>query len=137
MNEMEQKQKESLVDKEVQKKVKKLGHSTYATIQHGKYVVNGYRGNQPRFDTLEELRIWADNEWEKWKQRIEEICSKGYKYLKIEDKNGQASYYTHLNFIFSKFIIRCKVFHGDINDIPQNIILNRNDVPEMKINIAR
>lgn len=137
MNEMEQKRKESLVDKEVQKKVKKLGHSTYATVQSEKYVVNGYKGSQPRFDTLEELDKWADDELIKLEDRREEIRSKGYKYLKIEGKDGTVAYYQNLNFIFTKFKIRCKSFKGDISEIPENELLNKDDVPEMKIEIAR
>lgn len=138
MKDAEQRDRENLVDKNVQKKVKKLGHSIYATKEKDKYIVIGYSGlPQPRFNTLDELDKWADGEMIKLEVRREEIRSKGYKYLKIEDKNGQASYYQNLNFIFTKFEIRCKNFKGNISEIPENKILNRNDVPEMKINIAR
>ena len=138
MNELKRKERENLVDKEIQAKIKKLGHSTYATIDQNKYVVIGYKGlPQPRFSTLEELEKWADNELIKLEVRREEIRSKGYKYLKIEGKNGQVSYYQNLNFIFTKFEIRCKNFKGNISEIQEDKILNRSDVPEMKINIAR
>lgn len=138
MKVIEQRDKENLVDKNVQKKVKKLGHSIYATMEKDKYIVIGYSGlPQPRFSTLEELDKWADDELIKLEVRREEIRSKGYKYLKIEDKNGKANYYQNLNFIFTKFEIRCKNFKGNIGEIPDDKILNRNDIPEMKINVAR
>ena len=57
--------------------------------------------------------------------------------MKIVGKNGQVTYYHQLNFIFSKFKIHCKCFKGDISEIPENELLNRDDVPEMKIEIAR
>lgn len=137
MNVKAQKERESLVDNEIQNKVKKLGHSTYATINGNKYVVAGYRGlPQPRFDSLEELEKWADDELIKLEAYREEIRSKGYKYLKIVGKDGQVTYY-HLNFIFSKFKIRCKHFKGDISSIPENELLDKDDIPEMKIEIAR
>ena len=138
MNVKKQKDRENLVDKGVQDKIKKLGHSTFATIEQNKYMVIGYKGvSQPRFDTLEELDKWADDELIKLEAYREEIRSKGYKYLKIVGKNGQVTYYHQLNFIFSKFKIRCKSFKGDISEIPENELLNRDDVPEMKIEIAR
>ena len=138
MNVKKQKERENLVDKGVQDKIKKLGHSTFATIEQNKYMVIGYKGvSQPRFDTLEELDKWADDELIKLEAYREEIRSKGYKYLKIVGKNGQVTYYHQLNFIFSKFKIRCKSFKGDISEIPENELLNRDDVPEMKIEIAR
>lgn len=138
INVKKQKERESLVDKDIQAKVKKLGHSTFATIGQNKYMVVGYKGfPQLRFDTLEELNNWTDDELIKLETRREEIRSKGYKYLKIEGKNGQVTYYHHLNFIFTKFKIRCKSYKGDINDIPKNELLNRDDIPEMKIEIAR
>lgn len=138
MNVLKQKERESLVDKKVQDKIKKLGHSTFATIEQNKYMVIGYKGlPQPRFDTLEELDKWADDELIKLEARREEIRSKGYKYLKIEGKDGKIAYYQNLNFIFTKFKIRCKSFKGDISEIPENELLNRDDVPEMKIEIAR
>ena len=138
MNVKKQKDRENLVDKGVQDKIKKLGHSTFATIEQNKYMVIGYKGlPQPRFDTLEELDKWADDELIKLEAYREEIRSKGYKYLKIVGKNGQVTYYHQLNFIFSKFKIRCKSFKGDISEIPENELLNRDDVPEMKIEIAR
>ena len=63
MNVKKQKDRENLVDKGVQDKIKKLGHSTFATIEQNKYMVVGYKGvPQPRFDTLEELDKWADDE---------------------------------------------------------------------------
>lgn len=138
MNELKQKERESLVDKRVQDKIKKIGHSTFATIEQNKYVVIGYKGlPQLRFDTLEELDKWADDELIKLEARREEIRSKGYKYLKIERKDGKIAYYQNLNFIFTKFKIRCKSFKGDISEIPENELLSRDDVPEMKIEIAR
>ena len=138
INVKKQKDRENLVDKGVQDKIKKLGHSTFATIEQNKYMVIGYKGvSQPRFDTLEELDKWADDQLIKLEAYREEIRSKGYKYLKIVGKNGQVTYYHQLNFIFSKFKIRCKSFKGDISEIPENELLNRDDVPEMKIEIAR
>lgn len=138
INVKKQKDRESLIDKDIQTKVKKLGHSTYATINQNIYVVIGYKGvPQPRFNTLEELDKWADDELVKLEARREEIRSKRYKYLKIEGKDGQVTYYHHLNFIFTKFKIRCKSFKGDISEIPENELLNRDDVPELKIEIAR
>ena len=138
INVKKQKDRENLVDKGVQDKIKKLGHSTFATIEQNKYMVIGYKGvSQPRFDTLEELDKWADDELIKLEAYREEIRSKGYKYLKIVGKNGQVTYYHQLNFIFSKLKIRCKSFKGDISEIPENELLNRDDVPEMKIEIAR
>ena len=138
MNVKKQKDRENLVDKGIQDKIKKLGHSTFATIEQNKYMVIGYKGlPQLRFDTLEELDKWADDELIKLEARRDEIRSKGYKYLKIVGKNGQVTYYHQLNFIFSKFKIRCKSFKGDISEIPENELLNRDDVPEMKIEIAR
>lgn len=138
MNVKKQKDRENLVDKGVQDKIKKLGHSTFATIEQNKYMVVGYKGvPQPRFDTLEELDKWADDELIKLEARRDEIRSKGYNYLKIEGKDGKITYYQNLNFIFTKFKIRCKSFKGDISEIPENELLNRNDVPEMKIEIAR
>ena len=138
INVKKQNDRENLVDKGVQDKIKKLGHSTFATIEQNKYMVIGYKGvSQPRFDTLEELDKWADDELIKLEAYREEIRSKGYKYLKIVGKNGQVTYYHQLNFIFSKFKIRCKSFKGDISEIPENELLNRDDVPEMKIEIAR
>lgn len=138
MNVKKQKDRENLVDKEVQDKIKKLGHSTFATIEQNKYMVIEYKGlPQLRFDTLEELDKWADDELIKLEAYREEIRSKGYKYLKIVGKNGQVTYYHQLNFIFTKFKIRCKSFKGDISEIPENELLNRDDVPEMKIEIAR
>ena len=38
INEQKQKEEEKLIDKQVQNKVKKLGHSTYATIEKNKYI---------------------------------------------------------------------------------------------------
>ena len=138
INVKKQKERESLIDKEIKTKVKKLGHSTFATIKQNKYMVVGYKGvPQPRFDTLEELDKWADDELIKLEARRDEIRSKGYKYLKIEGKDGKITYYQNLNFIFTKFKIRCKSFKGDISEIPENELLNRDDVPEMKIEIAR
>ena len=138
MNVKKQKDRENLVDKGVQDKIKKLGHSTFATIEQNKYMVIGYKGvSQPRFATLEELDKWTDDELIKLEAYREEIRSKGYKYLKIVGKDGQVTYYHQLNFIFSKFKIRCKSFKGDISEIPENELLNRDDVPEMKIEIAR
>ena len=138
INVKKQKERESLIDKEIQTKVKKLGHSTFATIEQNKYMVVGYKGvPQPRFATLEELDKWADDELIKLEAYRKEIRSKGYKYLKIVGKDGQVTYYHQLNFIFSKFKIRCKSFKGDINNIPENELLNRDDIPEMKIEIAR
>ena len=58
INVKKQKERESLIDKEIQTKVKKLGHSTYATIEQNKYVVAGYKGvPQPRFDMSLELFV--------------------------------------------------------------------------------
>ena len=42
MNVKKQKDRENLVDKGVQDKIKKLGHSTFATIEQNKYMVVGY-----------------------------------------------------------------------------------------------
>ena len=138
INVKKQKDRESLVDKDIQAKVKKLGHSTFATIEQNKYMVIGYKGvPQPRFNSLEDLEKWTDDELVKLEARREEIRSKGYKYLKIKGKDGKITYYHHLNFIFTKFKIRCKSFKGDISEIPENELLNRDDVPELKIEIAR
>lgn len=136
MKEAEQRERENLVDKNVQKKVKKLGHSIYATKEKDKYIVIGYSGlSQPRFDKLEELEKWADDELIKLEARREEIRSKGYKYLKIDDENGQVSYCKKLIFKFTKFEICCKKFKENISKISEDKMLNRNDVPE--INITR
>lgn len=61
MNEQKQKEQESLVDKSIQKKVKQLGHSVYATMENDKYVVRGYE-QTVSFNTLEELDSWVDVE---------------------------------------------------------------------------
>lgn len=138
MNEMEQKRKKSLVDKEVQKKVKKLGHSIYSTMDHEKYVVIGYAGlPQPRFDTLEELEIWADKELEKLKERKEEILAKKYKYLCVLCKDGHKEYYTIISFSFNKFEIQCKHFKGNREDIADDKILNKEDVKYMRLKIHK
>lgn len=138
MKAKKQKERESLVDTEIQKKVKRLGHSTYATKEYGKYVVNGWRLGQERFDTLAELEKWADIEYEKLQCRREKIRSKGYKYLKTTNKkSGESTYYRCIGFAFPKFIIRCKEFRGDYNNIPENLVLKREEVPEMKIDIQK
>lgn len=80
MNEEKQKEEESLIVNNVQDKVKKLGHSVYATMVKNKYVVKGYE--QPiTFSTLEELDNWVNIELAKFEAIKEEILNKRYKYL--------------------------------------------------------
>lgn len=87
---------------------------------------------------MAELEKWADIEYEKLQCRREEIRSKGYKYLKTTNKkNGESTYYRCIGFAFPKFIIRCKEFRGDYNNIPENLVLKREEVPEMKIDIQK
>lgn len=52
MNEKRQKETESLVDKNIQNKVKQLGHSAYATMEKNKYIVRGYKITKS-FNTLD------------------------------------------------------------------------------------
>lgn len=133
----ERKNAESLVDKKVQCKVKQLGHSTYATIKKDKYIVIGYVGHSASFSTLEELDRWADSELIKLKERRDNIRDKGYKYLKITARDGKTEYYSKLIFAFTKFEIMCKPFKGDVSKLDDNLVLDRADVPEMKIKIVK
>lgn len=134
---MNRKNAESLVDKKVQCKVKQLGHSTYATIKKDKYIVIGYVGHSASFSTLEELDKWADSELIKLKERRDSIRDKGYKYLKITAKGGKTEYYSKLIFAFTKFEIMCRLFKGDTSKLDADLVLDRDDVPEMKIKIVR
>ena len=52
-------------------------------------------------------------------------------------KSGESTYYRCIGFAFPKFIIRCKEFRGDYNNIPENLVLKREEVPEMKIDIQK
>lgn len=137
LREMEQRKAERLVEKHVARKVNRLGHSTYATIKNEKYIVIGFVGNAPSFDTLEELDKWADEELIKLKERQDAIKARKYRVLKIETKDGNVAYYSKLMFSFGRFEITCRPFKGDISQVDANFILNRDDVPEMKINAKK
>ena len=136
MKKMEQREREKLVDKNVQNKIKKLGHSTYAAIEHKKFIVVGYNGS-PRFNTLEELEIWADAELEKLSKRIELINAKDYKFLRVVGKNEKVQYYKIINITFKKFEIHCKQFNGDNIEIKEENVLDRTEVSDMKMVVIK
>ena len=52
-------------------------------------------------------------------------------------KDGNVAYYSKLMFSFERFEITCRPFKGDISQVDANFILNRDDVPEMKINAKK
>lgn len=136
MNEKKQKEEEVLVDKCVQDKIKKLGHSVYATMEKNKYIVKGY-GQIISFATLEELDNWADIENEKLEAFKERILNKGYKHLCVNCKDGHKEYYTIINISFKKFEIFCKHFKGNREDIIEEKLLNREDVSGLKMRVHR
>lgn len=136
INESKQREREKLVDKKVQGKVKKLGRSVYATMEKEKYVVRGYKGNKT-FTTLEELNNYVDNELKEFKAYQNDIKSRGYKYLCVSCKDGHSEYYTILSISFAKFQISCKHFKGNIEDIMKDKILYRDDVKGLALKIHR
>lgn len=136
MNEQKQKEKESLVDKNVQKKVKQLGHSVYATMENDKYVVRGYK-QTVSFNTLEELDSWVDVELIKVETTKNRILANGYKHLYVTCKDGHKEYYTIINISFVKYEISCKHFKGNIEDIIYEKLLDREDVKEFRLKIHR
>ena len=136
MNEEKQKKEESLIDNNVQDKVKKLGHSVYATMVKNKYVVKGYE--QPiTFSTLEELDNWVNIELEKFETIKEEILNKGYKHLCVTCKDGHKEYYSIINISFKKFEIFCKHFKGKVEDITKEKLLMREDVSGLTMRIHK
>ena len=136
MNEIKQKEEERLVDKSIQDKVKKLGHSVYATMVKNKYVVKGYE--QPiSFGTIEELDNWVNIELAKFETIKEEILNKEYKHLCVTCKDGHKEYYTIINISFKKFEIFCKHFKGNREDIIEEKLLKREDVSGLKMRIHR
>lgn len=136
MNVKKQKERESLVDKEIQSKVKKLGRSVYSTVENGKYVIRGLERNQ-YFPTLEELDEYVEIELKKFEAYKTEIRSRGYKYLCVPCKDGHNEYYTIISISFNKFEINCKHFKGNIKDISEDKILNKNAVKGMVLKIHR
>lgn len=136
MNELKQKERESLVDKEVQNKIKKLGRSVYATIENKKYIVRGYKETKT-FTTLEELNDYAENELKEFEAYQKEIQSKEYKYLCVPCKDGHNEYYTIISISFSKFQIDCKHFKGNKEDIMEDKVLYRDDVKCLALKIHR
>lgn len=136
MNRWKHQEREKIIDNYLEKKIKQLGHSTYVTIHENQYAIAGCKRKQHLlFDTLGELERWVDDELLKLEDYRKELSS--YKYLVIEGKDGKVEYFHHLNFIFSQYKIRCKVFRGALDEIEKEKVLNRKDVPEMKIIIAK
>lgn len=136
MNELKQKEEEAFVDKSIQDKVKKLGHSVYATIEKNKYIVKGFE--QPiTFSNLEELDNWVNIELAKFETIKEENLNKGYKHLCVTCKDGHKEYYTIINISYKKFEIFCKHFKGNRKDIIEEKILKREDVSGLKMRIHR
>lgn len=136
MNELKQKEEESLVDKEIQSKIKQLGKSVYATMVKNKYIVKGYEQTLS-FRTVEELDMWIDTELAKFEITKEEILNKGYKHLCVTCKDGHKEYYTIINISFKKFEIFCKHFKGNIKDIEDEKLLKREDVRGLKLKIHK
>lgn len=126
------KAEESLVNAELQQKVKILGHSTYATMKHEKYVICGYIGSHS-FDTETQVERWAEQELEKLEIRKQRITAYNYKLLKYVSKDGMAHYYSITGISFEKFEIYCEMTHQDIDTIDPNEILNRNEVKDFKM----
>ncbi len=61
MNEEKRKKAESLVDKNIQNRIKKLGHSAYATMEKNKYIVRGYE-QTVALNNFYELYNWVNME---------------------------------------------------------------------------
>ena len=128
---MIQKEKESLVAKTIQKKVKELRKKAFATIENDVYVIKGYTKDLS-FTTLKELVSWLDSELEQWKQFKNDVLSKQYRILRV-DNNGGYDYFYKLGFDFANREIRCRKFEGDISEFENEQILDNKQVLDMKI----
>lgn len=135
INQQTQRIEEKLVDKAVQAKVKKLGHSTYATKYGDKYIVKNKPGFSGTFNTLEALDEWADSELKDLEILKNNILSQNYKLLRVENKNNEVLYFKIMSISFNKFEIRCKPSRQDIDidELMKVNVLNRKDVPYMKV----
>ncbi len=136
-NRMVQKEKESLVTKSIQKKVKQLRSKAFATIENDTYVIKGYVKNL-KFNTLDEMVAWIDTELELYTKFKKEILSKGYRLLKIKFENGTCSYFYKLCLNFSNRTISCRGFKGDIEEFATEQILDWNyiyDTYGMKMSV--
>lgn len=65
------------------------------------------------------------------------ILANGYKHLYVTCKDGHKEYYTIINISFRKFEIFCKHFKGNIEDIIDEKLLDREDVKEFRLKIHR
>lgn len=129
---MIRKEKESLVAKPIQKRVRELRKKAFATIENNVYVIKGYV-KELRFDTLDELVSWLDSELEQWKKFKSEILLKQYKILKVDDDNGGYSYFYKLGFDFAHRELGCRKFEGDISEFAEEQILDGKEIPDIKV----
>lgn len=136
MNELKQKEEESLVDKKIQSRIKQLGKSIYVTMVKNKYIVKGYE-QVVSFHTEEELNTWIDIELAKFEITKAEILNKEYKYLCVTCKDGYKEYYTIINISFKKFEIFCKHFRGNIKDLENEKLLMHEDVKGLKLKVHK
>lgn len=127
---------EKLVDSSVQHKVNRLGKDVYATKTKTRYIVMGYPCGIS-FKNLEELEGWADSELEKLNPIKEDIKAGKYKHLCVTCKDGHKEYYTIINISLKNFQIQCKHFRGTNNDIVEEKLLDRNNVPGFNLKIHK
>lgn len=129
---MIQKEKESLIAKPIQKKVKELCKKAFATIENDVYVIKGYEKDLC-FATLEELLTWLDSELEQWKRLKSEILLKQYRILKKDNHNGGYDYFYKLGFDFAHRELGCRRFEGDVSEFAKEQILDSKEISNIKI----
>ena len=118
-----QKEKESLVAKSIQKKVKELRKKAYATIENDVCVIKGYIKDLS-FNTLEEMESWIDCELESYTRFKEEILFKGYKLLRVNDGYGACGYFNKLFLDYPHRTVGCRRFEGNTREYKEEQILD-------------